>query len=157
MNLLQTNLLLALLWATLTGVFTVANFAAGFGLAFGVLYLTRSDAPSREYFGRTARIARFVAIFLRELLMANLRVARDVLSPRIRVRPAVIAIPLRARTNAEITILANMISLTPGTLTLDISEDRSTLYIHTMDVGNPDDLRRQIQDNLEAPLMEVMR
>ena len=66
------------------------------------------------------------------------RVARDVLSPRLRVRPGVVAVPLDARTDLEITLFANLVSLTPGTLSLDVSPDRRTLYVHAMDLPDGD-------------------
>ena len=73
------------------------------------------------------------------------------------MRPGVIGIPLDAETDLEITMLANVISLTPGTLSLDVSEDRKTLYIHAMYVENPDDLRTEIKDGLEKRLLELLR
>ncbi|NNJ70240.1 MAG: Na+/H+ antiporter subunit E, partial [Kiritimatiellales bacterium] len=71
--------------------------------------------------------------------------------------PGVIGIPLDAETDLEITMLANIISLTPGTLSLDVSEDRKTLYIHAMYVINPEDLRNEIKDGLERRLLELLR
>ena len=73
------------------------------------------------------------------------------------MRPGVIGIPLDAKTDLEITMLANVISLTPGTLSLDVSPDRKTLYIHAMYVVDPDELRREIKDGLERRLMELLR
>ena len=83
--------------------------------------------------------------FLRDLVVSNLRVAYDVLTPTHYMRPAVVAVPLRAKSDGAITILANMISLTPGTLSLDVSSDRSVLYLHVMYLDNEDDLREQIR------------
>jgi multicomponent Na+:H+ antiporter subunit E len=93
------------------------------------------------------------------LVLANLRVAYDVLTPGYRMRPGVIAIPLDARTDAEITLLANLITLTPGTLSLDVSSDRSVLYIHIMYIDNDDlaEVRRRIKTGFERRVLEVLR
>jgi multicomponent Na+:H+ antiporter subunit E len=69
-----------------------------------------------------------------------------------------VGIPLRARTDAEITVLANLISLTPGTLSLDVSPDRRVLYVHAMDLaGGPDALRTDIRDTLEGRVLTLLR
>jgi multicomponent Na+:H+ antiporter subunit E len=84
-------------------------------------------------------------------------VAHDVLTPRYHMKPRVIGIPLDARTDAEITALAYFISLTPGTLSLDVSTDRSTMFIHAMYAPDADKLRREIKQGLEQRLLMVMR
>jgi multicomponent Na+:H+ antiporter subunit E len=75
------------------------------------------------------------------------------------MRPGVIAIPLNARTDVEITLLANLITLTPGTLSLDVSADRSVLYIHVMYIDNDDidAVRRKIKEGFERRILEVLR
>lgn len=108
-------------------------------------------------FRRVPALLRFVLFFLWELWLANLRVARDVLTPGYSMRPAVLAVALTARTDLEITLLANLISLTPGTLSLDVSTDRRMLYIHAMYVDDPEDYRRYIQHEFERRLLEVFR
>lgn len=95
--------------------------------------------------------------FLWELILANLRVAHDVLTPKHYKRPGVVAIPLDARTNAEITLLACLITLTPGTLSLEVSQDRRVLYVHDMFIDDPDEVRRSIKAGFERRLLEVMR
>ena len=72
------------------------------------------------------------------------------------MRPGVIGIPIRAKTDLEITILANLITMTPGTLSLDISPDRRTLYIHAMYIHDPGALRKDIQENLERRVLELL-
>ena len=73
--------------------------------------------------------------------------------------PGVIAVPLDAKTDAEITLLANLITLTPGSVSLDLSPDRSVLYVHVMyiDNGDVEEARRRIKDDLERRVLEVLR
>jgi multicomponent Na+:H+ antiporter subunit E len=86
-------------------------------------------------------------------------IAWDVITPRSHVQSGVIALPLDARTNIEITILASLISLTPGTLSLDVSEDKRILYIHAVYIKNGDieALKKEIKDGFEKKLLKLTR
>ena len=91
----------------------------------------------------------FVVLFLWELLLSSLSVAWDVLTPQHRARPAIIEVPLDVKTDAGILLVTNLISLTPGTLSLDISEDRSTLFVHAMFADDPDALCHELKSGME--------
>lgn len=151
------NLLLAIVWAALTNDFSLVNLALGYTFGFVVLFATQRDAQPSAYFTRLPRVAAFLVFYLRELVLANVRVAADVVTPRQRARPGLVAIPLDARTDAEITILANLLSMTPGSLSVDVSDDRRVLYVHAMFVADPDDLRREIKENMERRVLEMLR
>lgn len=96
-------------------------------------------------------------IFLRELGLSSIAVIRATLSKTLKVQPGVIAVPLRLRSAAGVTLLADMVTLTPGTTSLHVSEDRSILYVHAMDAESPEAVRRDIAEKLEAPVMRVLR
>ncbi len=96
-----------------------------------------------------------LAYFVWELVLANLKVARDVLMPVKRLRPAVVAVPLDLETDWQITLLAILITLTPGTLSLDVSTDRRVLFIHAMHVDDPDALRREIKSGFERRIRRL--
>ncbi|MDW8098160.1 MAG: Na+/H+ antiporter subunit E [Anaerolineae bacterium] len=152
------NLLLALAWVALTGRFNVINFVFGFLLGYVALWLAQRVLGPSSYFGKAYRSVGFLLFFLWEVFKANLQVAYIVFNPRYRLRPGVIAVPLDARTDAEITLLANLITMTPGTLSIDVSADRKVLYVHTLDMGDdPDRFRREIKEGFERRLLEVMR
>jgi multicomponent Na+:H+ antiporter subunit E len=89
---------------------------------------------------RLGRALAFALFFARELLVANLRVAWLVLRPRRQLRPAIVAVPLDVRGDLAIQLLATTITLTPGTLSLDIASDRRTLYVHVVDLGPAGDV-----------------
>jgi multicomponent Na+:H+ antiporter subunit E len=93
-----------------------------------------------------------VAYFLWEVFRANLRVGYDVLTVKHYMRPGILAIPLEARTDAEITLLANLITMTPGTLTLDVSSDRKVLFVHAMYLGEIEAFKK-----FERRLLRAMR
>lgn len=149
MNLLLLNLLLALLWAAITGSISLMSLGTGFLLGFVVLALVGRALGDARYLGRFRRGVVLGLFFIWELIISSFRVAWDVVTPRPLMQPAIIAVPLDVTSDAEITLLANLISLTPGTLSLDVSEDRKTLFVHGMHVDDPDALRASIKQDFE--------
>jgi multicomponent Na+:H+ antiporter subunit E len=157
MHHLLLNILLALAWAISTGTFTLVNFSLGFALGYIALLLLRRALHPTAYFGTVQKAVGFIVFFLKEVIWANFRVAADVLTPPFYMRPRVLAIPLDANTDIEITLLANLISLTPGSLSLDVSTDRRVLYVHAMYAADADATRREIKDGLEKRLLNLLR
>ena len=98
-----------------------------------------------------------IALFVKELILSALKVAWLAVQPRINIRPAIIAYPLTVTTDAQITLLANMITLTPGTLSVDVSEDRRTLFIHAIDVASKEALIGDIAAGFETKILGVLR
>lgn len=98
-----------------------------------------------------------ILLFAKELILSALKVAWLAVQPRINIRPAIIAYPLTVTTDAQITLLANMITLTPGTLSVDVSDDRRTLYIHAIDVESKDALIGSIAAGFETKILQVLR
>ncbi len=157
MKIFLWNVLLAFIWASVTERFTIGNLIIGFWLGYLVLSITQRAFGPSSYFVKVLQVVRFILFFLWELILANLRVAHDVLTPQHYMRPGVIAIPLDAKTDEEINLLANLISLTPGTLSLDVSADRKVLYIHAMYIDDIEKLKKEIKDGFEERLLEVIR
>ena len=157
MNGFLLNVILALVWAAVTGQFTPRNLFFGFVLGFLILFFTRRIVGTPNYGNRMLKVLGLALFFVRELIKANLRVAYDVLTPGYQLRPGVVAIPLDVRSDSEITMLSHLITLTPGTLSLDISADRRVLYIHAMYISDPEVVRRQIKEGFERRVIEVLR
>lgn len=157
MSRLLSNIFFALIWALVSGKLSLPSLLIGFVLGYFVLWLTQSMMPPTRYFTRLSAAIRFPGYFLWQLLLSNLRVAYDVITPHLYMRPGIIAVPLDVSTDQEITLLANFITLTPGTLSLDVSEDRRYLYVHAMFVDDADEFRQEIKDGFERRLLEIMR
>ncbi len=151
------NLLLALFWVAMSGHFDVVNLLIGLVFGYVVLFLLQRVIGGSSYFRRTIGLVRFIGFYIVEVVRANLRVAFDVVTPTSYARPGVVAVPLEARTDAEITLLSNLITMTPGSLSIDVADDRSVIYVHAMFVEDPDELRRQIKDDLERRVLELLR
>lgn len=151
------NILLTLVWVALTGSYDRINFAFGFILSFSVIWIIGRDNDSRKYAALIPRIVSFLFYFLYQLIKANIQVAYDVITPTLYMKPGIVQLPLDARSDLEITLLANFISLTPGTLSLDVSADRKVLYVHAMYLEDRDEFIRDIKDGFEHKLLQILR
>lgn len=148
---------LALGWAAITGNFSGLNLVFG-GLVGGVavLLLRSAFAPPRAL-RKLRRIISLVLLFLYELMASAIRVAIVVLTPDLKsvLRPAIVAVPLTVKSDAEITLLANLITLTPGTLSVDVSDDRGLLYVHVLALSTREALIADIASGFETKVKEV--
>jgi multicomponent Na+:H+ antiporter subunit E len=150
---------LAVLWAAITGTFTLPNLLFGLVLALIALMLLRDRHESPRLVAKTWRVLALTGVFIYELFLSAFKVAWLVVTPDMkrRLAPGFIAFPLTARSDAEITLLANLITLTPGTLSVDVSDDRSTLYIHAITVDDKQALIADIARSFEARVIEMFR
>jgi multicomponent Na+:H+ antiporter subunit E len=143
-------LLLALAWAAFQGEITLYNLVVGFLFGYGILaMLARGGVIAPTIIVRTVRALELAAFFAWEILIANARVAADVVRARTAIRPAVVAIPLDVTTDGEILLLSMLINITPGSVTIDLSHDRKTLYVHVMHMEDADTTRREIKHGFE--------
>lgn len=126
---------LTVVWIGLWGSVTAANVLGGLTVAVALLLtLPLTDVPDQDDVHARA-LLRFIGHFAVDLVRASLQVALLVVRPRARLHQAVLAVPVRGASDRLLTLLANAISLTPGTLTLEVDRPRSTLYVHVLDVG----------------------
>lgn len=151
------NILLALTWALVTGSFSEVNLAFGFVLGTAALYLIREQVGTRAYLNRFRKGVGLAFVFIIELVLSAWRVAVIVMRPNLNLQPGIIAYPLTVDRDFEITMLANLITLTPGTLSVDVSEDRKTLYVHCIDVPDPQETIDYIKNAFERKILEVFR
>ena len=121
-----------------------------------MLFLSRRALPQSKYFEKVTKAIGFMLFFIWELLLASLRVASDVLSPKLNMRPRVIAYKMEARTKAEIVLLSNLFTLTPGSLSLDVSSDNTVLYIHAIYAEDKEKAIESLR-RLEKKLLDLLR
>ncbi|ODT47422.1 Na+/H+ antiporter subunit E [Devosia sp. 63-57] len=157
MNTALLVLILALLWAGTTGSFSGLNLLFGGLLGLAAAFLLRDSLSSRRGLRRMGRIIRLLALFLYELMASAVRVALVVIRPDLKavVRPAIVAVPLSVTSDAEITLLANLITLTPGTLSIDVSPDRKHLYVHALTMDDREALIADIVNGFEKQVKAV--
>jgi multicomponent Na+:H+ antiporter subunit E len=152
------NLLLAVAWAALHGDFSLPTLLTGLVLGYLILVgLVRGGVlPPSPYVGRVHRVVGLVAYFFWELVKANVRLAIDVATPRYHMRPGIIALPLDATSEGQILLLSMLINTTPGSVALDVSPDRKTLYVHVMYMITPDAARDEIKNGFERRVLGVL-
>jgi multicomponent Na+:H+ antiporter subunit E len=151
-------MLLALAWAALHGEFSLGTLLTGYVLGYLVLVALARGGVLREspYIGRVHRVIGLIAYFLWELVKANLRLAMDVATPSYHMKPGIIAVPLDATTDGQILLLSMLINTTPGSVALDVSPDRKTLYVHVMYMTTPDAARDDIKNGFERRVLGVL-
>jgi multicomponent K+:H+ antiporter subunit E len=151
------SLFLWLVWLLLANSLTRGQLLLGAFLAAVLPLLTARFWPDRPHMHQPFTLMRYLAVLLWDIVRANLTVARLVLGPTARLRPAFIHLPLDLGNDFAIAVLANTISLTPGTVSADISPDRRTLLIHALDVTDEARLVAHIKSRYEAPLKEIFQ
>lgn len=152
------NILLALAWAALQGDFSLTNLIVGYALGYFILMaLVKGGVlePSR-YVSKVYFAIGLAGFFLWELVLANMRLALDVATPRFQMTPGILAVPLDATHDSEILLLAMLINLTPGSVALDVSEDRQVMYVHVMYMANPDAARAEIKTGFERRVLQLL-
>ncbi len=167
MKTLLYNIFLTFIWATVTMSIEVANLIFGFVVSYFVLWFIQRKNKEEKYFKRIPRFISFSVLFFKEIIKGSLRIGYDIITPSHNMNPGIIAVPLDAKTDREITLLANTISLTPGTTSIAVSKDRKYLYVYNMYIGkdinqnNIDKKKKEfvnkIKNGLEKKILEVLR
>ncbi len=144
---------IAAIWIFLNGSATPGDFFVGLVLAvFIIRFLKKSYYQDRAFF-RIGSYLRYLRSFIRELFIANVQVLKIVLSPRLSIRPGIISYRTICKTPLGVTMLANSITLTPGTLSIDVSDDDETIFVHSLDIDHPDEVAMSIRKGLEQPIV----
>ncbi len=156
-SLFLANILLALAWALVSGSFSELNLMFGFVLGMIVLFLIREQVGTLSYLTRGRKILSLAMLFFVELVQSAWKVAKIVVSPTIDIKPGFFAYHLKTDRDFEITMLANLITLTPGTLSVDVSDDKKVLYVHAVHIDDVDAMRADIEGGFERKIMEAFR
>lgn len=153
------NLLLSLVWVALTGHLNYPNFLFGFFIGFAILWvLAKADTlNNKDYFSRVPKLLLFTLFFFYDMLRANVEVTIEIMSPKFKMKPGIIAYEHRLKSDFEITMLTNLIALTPGTMVLKISPDKKYLFIHSFNLQDKQRFVERMRNGLEKKLIEVIR
>lgn len=147
--------ILAAVWLLLNNSLALGHVLLGLLLGWLIPLFTLRFWPETVRIRRPGVLARFIGVFVLDVFVANLAVARLILGSPRRLRPALVEVPLELESDLAISILANTICLTPGTVSARLSPDRRTLLVHALDAPDPDAVRDDIKARYEAPLKEV--
>lgn len=147
---------LAVIWLLLNNSVAPGQVLLGLLLGWTIPRFTLGFWPERVRIRHPALLLRFVGIFLHDVLIANLAVARLICAGPHRLRPAFVIVPLDITDDLAISLLANTICLTPGTVSARLSADRRQLLVHALDCPDPAALVATIKTRFEAPLKEIL-
>lgn len=148
-------ILLAAFWIAITGSVSPGNILLGIIIGAACIAMVRERPSVAIRPARLGTIAVLFLVFLREIVLSAWRVAKLVLRPRLDISPVILAYPLSVTSDFEIMLLANMITLTPGTLSVDVSADRRALYIHAIDSTNDAETIADIERVFERRIREA--
>jgi multicomponent K+:H+ antiporter subunit E len=146
---------MVLLWLLLVNEINPGQIFLGAILAWIIPYLTQDFWPESTSLRRPAVVIKFVVVVLWDILVANVVLAVRILRPVHQLKPAFMVLPLEVEQDFTITLLASTISLTPGTVSADLSSDRRTLLIHSLHVTDIDSAIAEIKQRYETPLKEI--
>jgi multicomponent K+:H+ antiporter subunit E len=153
-----TPLLSAALWASwlaLNASVAPGHVLLGAALAVVVPRLTRTLALASPAMRAPGRALGLALIVLRDIVVANVEVARRILGPERAIRPAFLWVPLEVRGPHGVATLAGIVTLTPGTLSVDVSPDGRWLLVHCLHSPDPEALVAEIKSRYERPLAEI--
>ena len=148
---------LAAIWLLLNNSVAPGQMLLGLLLGWAIPCLTHAFWPQRVRIRRPALLLRLAGIFAYDVIVANLAVARLILAGPRRLRPAFVVVPLELTDDLAISLLANAICLTPGTVSARLSADRRKLLVHALDCADPAALVARIKTRFEAPLKEIVQ
>jgi len=152
------NFFLAFLWMFFKTSFTPAAFVVGYFWGLVILFVFRSYFSERFYLHRIWAVIKLFFLFVKELVLSNINVLKLVLKPNVEdIKPGIFALPTELQKDWEIMLLANLITLTPGTLTVDVSDENNVLYIHAIHIDDVKDSVDGIKNTFEKAIMEVSR
>jgi multicomponent Na+:H+ antiporter subunit E len=151
------NIIIAITWMFLSESYTAPSFIAGYIFGILFIFLLRRFIPGEFYFKRVFNILKFILVFIKELIMSNIDMLKYVYSPKQIAEPGIFELPLDVKSNWEITLLTSLISLTPGTLSVALSDDNEKLFVHAMDIDDVHESIESIKGTFEKLIMEVTR
>lgn len=151
------NFIIAIMWMFLSESYTLSAFITGYLVGILLLLVLQRFIPDSFYMKRVFKVIKLVILFFKELILSNIDIVKHVYRPNLDIEPGIFALPTELKNNWEITMLANLITLTPGTLSVAVSEDNTMIYIHAMDLPDTEQAIQSIKDTFEKAIMEVTR
>lgn len=146
---------LTVVWLLLANSLAPGHILLGLALGVAISRFSARFWPEIPRVHRPSLLLRFIGVVIFDIAVANLAVARLIVGPPARLRPAFLRVPLELKSDLAIGVLANTICLTPGTVSSRLSLDRSHLLVHALDVADAAELAATIKRRYETPLREI--
>jgi multicomponent Na+:H+ antiporter subunit E len=161
MGFLLLSAILMIVWCLLQNSLTPQNLVVGFVLGIIIALVLRGtvkwELRPGDVFSpkRIFNLANYLLHLAMEIVVSNINVTKHILSPRLKIRPGIVEVPLDVEGDVPITTFANSITLTPGTISMVVSKDEKALYVHTLDIETPKESKREMKDSLEKYIKRV--
>ena len=156
---LLLNLFIAFLWMTLMDEdeLRFTTFFAGFLVGIGIIFFMHRFLGTQFYLRRLYSTIKLIFIFISELTQSSIIVLKQILSPRLKIKPGIFKYETVLKSDVEVTMLSLLLTLTPGSVVMEVSPEGNVLYIHAMDVEQSKDALLNQLGNFEKAIMEVTR
>lgn len=151
------NLAIAFLWMFLHDTWSTLSFFSGYMIGLIVLFALRKFFQRSFYFIKIIAIVKLFLVFIQELISSSILVIRQVTAPRLKIKPGVFTLETKLEGEWEVTLLALLLSLTPGSIVLQVAEDGKSYQVHAMDIPESRDVVIKAKDKFEKAIMEVTR
>lgn len=156
---IMLNIVIAVLWMFLKDEdqAEISTFFTGYLIGMVVMYLMHRFFGQPFYMKKVWSICKLILLFLKELTLSSIAVLKQICSPKLNITPGIFAYETKLESNIETTVLALLLTLTPGSVVMEIAEDGQLFYIHAMDIeqSKADVIRSMAQ--FEKAIMEVTR
>ncbi|OCA88144.1 cation:proton antiporter [Bacillus sp. FJAT-27225] len=149
------NVVLALLWMFIKVSYGPIDFIKGYIFGLLVLFVLRRFFEGRFYLFRIWSWVKLTLIFFKELLLSNIAIIKIVLKPKLDMRPGIFALETELTKDWQILLLSSLITLTPGTLVISVSDDNKILFVHAMNIGEIEEEIQSIKNTFERAILEV--
>lgn len=150
------SLLLFVVWLLLNNSISPGHIVLGLFFAITIPLLINNMRGEKPKLKKPWLAIRYLFVVIYDIVVANMQVAVLVLGPTSRLRPGFVAIPIELSTDVGITVLASTVSLTPGTVSTEVSEDKQWLYVHALHLDNEQELIDEIKQRYERPIKEIL-
>ncbi|MBJ7552568.1 Na+/H+ antiporter subunit E [Marinomonas ostreistagni] len=150
------SLLLFSVWLLMNNSISPGHIVLAAFFAISIPLLVNSMRDEQPKIRKPWLALRYFLMVLKDILVANIQVAALVLGPIKRLQPGFVAIPLDLNSDVGITVLASTVSLTPGTVSVEVSEDKRWLYVHALHLDNEQDLIDEVKQRYEQPIKEIL-
>ncbi|HHY61051.1 MAG TPA: Na+/H+ antiporter subunit E [Clostridia bacterium] len=154
---LWLNFFIAFLWMQMKDEWSTLNFFSGYLVGMGLIFMFRRFFAQPFYLGKLWSAFKLFLIFVRELVLSGIFVIQQTLKPEPTYKVGIVPLKTKLESDVELTLISLMITLTPGSVVLGISPDRTTLYVHAMGVPDATYGVMRAGDAFEAAIMEVTR
>jgi multicomponent Na+:H+ antiporter subunit E len=151
------NIFIGVLWMFYQDDWSALTFLSGYLFGLFVLFIIRRFLPSQFYLFTLQAVVELFLIFIRELFASSLLVIRKIIKPRIDIKPGIVAMETSLESDLEVTLLSLLLTLTPGSVVMEVSHDNKVLYIHAMDIPELSDLVLRSRDRFEEAIKKVTR